>query len=294
MLVIAGGGLARASGSSDEALARPSYRHPVQNEQFYFVMPDRFENGSASNDTGGLPGGTSDEDVLRHGYDPELKGYYHGGDIAGLREKLDYLDDMGVSAVWMTPMFKNKPVQGDGTIAGSSAGYHGYWITDFTRIDPHMGTNRELRSLKDEAHDRGMKVFFDIITNHTADVIRYKEGQYDYISKAQEPYRTASGKPFDDRDYAGTDEFPELDPQVSFPYTPVVPRAERDVKSRIGWTTASTTTTGATRTSRTRTRTSNTATSSASTTCSPSTRAWPRAWWTSTTIGWTTAWTVSA
>jgi glycosidase len=230
VLVLSGGGLARASGSSDEALARPSYRHPVQNEQFYFVMPDRFENGSASNDTGGLAGGTSDEDVLRHGYDPELRGYYHGGDIAGLREKLDYLDDMGVSAVWMTPMFKNKPVQGDGTIAGSSAGYHGYWITDFTRIDPHMGTNRELQALIDEAHDRGMKVFFDIITNHTADVIRYKEGQYSYISKAQEPYRTASGKPFDDRDYAGTEEFPELDPQVSFPYTPVVPRAERDVK----------------------------------------------------------------
>ena len=230
VLVIAGGALAQADGTSDEALARPSHRHPVQNEQFYFVMPDRFENGSASNNTGGLPGGTSDEDVLRHGYDPERRGYYHGGDIAGLREKLDYLDDMGVTAVWMTPMFKNKPVQGDGTIAGSSAGYHGYWITDFTSIDPHMGTNQELRTLVKEAHDRGMKVFFDIITNHTADVIRYEEGQYTYRSKAQYPYRTASGKPFDDRDYAGTNEFPELDPQVSFPYTPVVPEAERDVK----------------------------------------------------------------
>jgi glycosidase len=230
VLVVAGGALAQADGTSDEALARPSHRHPVQNEQFYFVMPDRFENGSTSNNTGGLPGGTSDEDVLRHGYDPELRGYYHGGDIAGLREKLDYLDDMGVTAVWMTPMFKNKPVQGDGTIGGSSAGYHGYWITDFTSIDPHMGTNQELRSLVEEAHDRGMKVFFDIITNHTADVIRYEEGQYTYRSKAQYPYRTASGKPFDDRDYAGTSEFPELDPQVSFPYTPVVPEAERDIK----------------------------------------------------------------
>jgi len=202
----------------------------VQNKQFYFVMPDRFENADTSNDTGGLPGGDTDADVLRHGYDPELRGYYHGGDLAGLRSKLDYLEGMGVTAVWLTPSFKNKPVQGDGTIAGSSAGYHGYWITDFTSIDPHMGANEELRALVNEAHARDMKVFFDIITNHTADVISYEEGQYTYRSKAQYPYRDASGQPFDDRDYAGTDAFPELDPQISFPYTPVVGEDEEDVK----------------------------------------------------------------
>ena len=73
----------------------------------------------------------------------------------------------------MTPSFKNKPVQGE---AGSeSAGYHGYWITDFTQIDPHLGTNAELKTLIDLAHERGMKVFFDIITNHTADVLDYPD-----------------------------------------------------------------------------------------------------------------------
>ena len=73
----------------------------------------------------------------------------------------------------MTPSFKNKPVQGEpGT---ESAGYHGYWITDFTQIDPHLGTNEELKTLIDLAHDRGMKVFFDIITNHTADVLDYPD-----------------------------------------------------------------------------------------------------------------------
>jgi len=212
------------------SLARPSVRHPIQNEQFYFVMPDRFENADTSNDTGGLPDGATDQDVLRHGYDPARRGYYHGGDIAGLSEKLNYLEEMGITSIWMTPMFKNKPVQGDGTIDGSSAGYHGYWITDFTSIDPHMGTNEELRALVNEAHSRDMKVFFDIITNHTADVIRYEEDQYTYRDKTAYPYRDASGKPFDDRDYAGTDDFPELDPQISFPYTPVVSDEERDVK----------------------------------------------------------------
>jgi glycosidase len=107
---------------------------------------------------------------------------------------------------------------------GPSAGYHGYWITDFTQIDPHLGTNAELAALVNEAHAMGMKVFFDIITNHTADVIDYREGHRPpYVSKDREPYRTASGTPFDDRDYAGTGRFPPLDPEVSFPYTPFNP-----------------------------------------------------------------------
>ncbi|MGH3090511.1 MAG: alpha-amylase family glycosyl hydrolase [Rubrobacteraceae bacterium] len=214
-----------------KALAQPSLRHPVQDEQFYFVMPDRFEDGDESNNFGDDEiGGSSDEDVLRHGYDPERRGYYHGGDLAGLIDRLDYLKEMGTTAVWLTPSFKNKPVQGNGTIEGSSAGYHGYWITDFTQIDPHMGTNEELRELVEEAHDRDMEVFFDIITNHTADVIRYEEGQYSYRSKAEYPYRDADGNVFDDADFAGTDEFPELDPETSFPYTPVVPEEEENVK----------------------------------------------------------------
>ena len=95
---------------------------------------------------------------------------------------------------------------------GPSAGYHGYWITDFTQIDPHLGTNADLRALVDAAHARGMKVYFDIITNHTADVIGYEEGaRTAYVSKDVEPYRTAAGTPFDDRDYAGTGTFPPLD-----------------------------------------------------------------------------------
>src|SRR6185436_6192407 len=99
--------------------------------------------------------------------------------------------------------------------------YHGYWITDFTQVDPHLGTNDELKTLIAGAHARGMKVFFDIITNHTADVIDYAERQYDYRNKSRYPYRDADGNVFDDKDYAGTNTFPPLDASRSFAYTPV-------------------------------------------------------------------------
>ena len=216
-LFIVSGTQARSS-TSDRQLVQSSRRHPVQDSVFYFVLPDRFANGNDVNDTDSL-GGDTDKDVLRHGYNPRHKGYYHGGDIAGLRSKLNYLKGMGVTAIWMTPVFKNKPVQGDGTIAGSSSGYHGYWITDFTQIDPHLGPNEELQTLIKEAHARGMKVFFDIITNHTADVISYKEGKNTYRNKNQFPYKNVQGETFDDRNYVGM-KFPKIDANVSFPYTP--------------------------------------------------------------------------
>lgn len=203
--------------------ARHSLRAPVTDENFYFVMADRFENGDTANDTGGLPA-----DPLVSGFDPTRKGFYNGGDLKGLLNRIDYIQGLGTTSIWLTPSFKNKPVQPED---GPSAGYHGYWITDFTRIDPHLGSNEELRALVDAAHARGMKVYFDIITNHTADVIGYQEGaRQPYVSKDTEPYRTAAGVPFDDRDYAGTGRFPALDPAVSFPYTPVLDPAERDLK----------------------------------------------------------------
>ncbi len=199
----------------DEELVRGSLRTDLANEQFYFVLPDRFANGDPTNNTGGISGG-----VLDHGYLPTDKGYYHGGDLAGLQSKLDYLQSLGVTAIWMTPQFTNRPVQGDGTIAGSSAAYHGYWQTDYTQIDPHFGTNTEMQALIADAHSRNMKVFFDIVLNHTGDVITYDEGVFTYRNKDDYPYLDASGTAFDDRDYAGTGIFPALDPAISFPYTP--------------------------------------------------------------------------
>ncbi|MEY2513078.1 MAG: hypothetical protein QOJ89_436 [bacterium] len=212
-------GLGTAPGQID---SRPDGRHslraPVTGENFYFVMADRFENGDTANDNGGLPPGKSEG---MSGFDPTGKGWYHGGDLKGLTSRIDYIHDLGTTAIWLTPSFKNKAVQDNAGFP--SAGYHGYWITDFTQIDPHLGTNDDLRVLIDAAHTRGMKVYFDIITNHTADVI-YAEGAAPaYVSKDEEPYRTASGTPFDDRGYAGTTSFPPLDADVSFPFTPVNP-----------------------------------------------------------------------
>ncbi|MCD1623341.1 alpha-amylase family glycosyl hydrolase [Citromicrobium bathyomarinum] len=200
-----------------------------QDEVIYFVLPDRFANGDTANDTGGYPA-----DRLQSGYDPTHRGFYHGGDLKGLTEKLDYIQGLGVTAIWFAPIFKNKPVQGPA--GDESAGYHGYWVTDFTSVDPHLGTNAEFKAFVDAAHARGMKVYMDIITNHTADVIQYAGGDYAYRSKADYPYSTLGG-PEGERinpGFAGDDDpSPEnwaklTDPR--FAYTPVVPEAERDIK----------------------------------------------------------------
>ncbi|WP_328441043.1 pullulanase-type alpha-1,6-glucosidase [Streptomyces sp. NBC_00444] len=198
---------------SDAALAKSAARHDLTREQFYFVLPDRFANGDTGNDKGGLTGSR-----LSTGYDPTDKGFYQGGDLKGLTKKLDYIKGLGTTSLWMAPIFKNRPVQGAG--ANASAGYHGYWITDFTQVDPHFGTNKDLETLISKAHAKGMKVFFDVITNHTADVVDYEEKSYDYLSKGAFPYLTKNGEPFDDADYAdGTKDFPAID-EDSFPRTP--------------------------------------------------------------------------
>ncbi|MEI6107647.1 MAG: alpha-amylase family glycosyl hydrolase, partial [Opitutae bacterium] len=112
----------------------PRFTHPGAGQTMYFVLTDRFANGSTANDSGGLVGGPEIS-----GFNPASISGYHGGDFAGMTAKLDYLKKLGVTAVWVTPPFKNKAVQVDGT------GYHGYWITDFLQIDPHFGTNEEYR-----------------------------------------------------------------------------------------------------------------------------------------------------
>lgn len=193
---------------SDAKLAAQATRHDLTREQFYFVMPDRFANGDTGNDRGGLTGSR-----LETGYDPTDKGFYQGGDLKGLTDRLDYIKGLGTTAIWLAPIFKNRPVQGTGKDA--SAGYHGYWITDFTQVDPHFGTNADLTKLIDKAHRKGMKVFFDVITNHTADTVDYAEKTYGYRSKGAYPYLDRDGRPFDDAaGMARTD-------ADSFPYKPV-------------------------------------------------------------------------
>ncbi|MFF7525085.1 pullulanase-type alpha-1,6-glucosidase [Streptomyces pseudovenezuelae] len=209
---------------SDAKLAAEPARHDATREQFYFVLPDRFANGDTSNDRSGLTGSR-----LSTGYDPTDKGFYQGGDLKGLTKKLDYIKGLGTTSIWMAPIFKNRPVQGTGSNA--SAGYHGYWITDFTQVDPHFGTNKDLETLISKAHAKGMKVFFDVITNHTADVVDYEEKSYEYLSKGAFPYLTKDGEPFGDADHAAGDRrFPAVDAD-SFPRTPTVTGANAKVPS---------------------------------------------------------------
>lgn len=203
----------------------PPMTHPSSGQVFYFVLTDRFANGDSSNDTGHLGGGRD-----QHGFDPSVISHYHGGDFRGLSGKLDYLKGLGVSAIWITPPFRNKPVQ------EQSAGYHGYWILDFTTIDPHLGTEAEFRNFVDQAHARGLRVFLDIVVNHTADVIHFKEGSTHYRDIASAPYRDAQGRVFDAHTVAWNglgdpSRFPKLDTARSFAYTPVVPREEAQAKA---------------------------------------------------------------
>lgn len=213
-------------------LAAQSYRDRLpEDEVIYFVLPDRFANGDPKNDQGGLKGGP-----LNHGFDPTHKGFYQGGDLKGLTEKLDYIQSLGITAIWFAPIFKNKPVQGGP--GQESAGYHGYWITDFTSIDPHFGTNAEFKRFVDAAHKRGMKVYMDIVANHTADVIQYRDcpGDCAYRNIADYPYSRKGGvagapiNPGFAGDKVQTDEnFAKLT-DMNYAYQPFVPKAEENVK----------------------------------------------------------------
>ena len=159
-----------------------------EDEVIYFLLPDRFENGDPSNDRGRLSG-----DRLKTGYDPASKGFYHGGDLKGLTSRIDYIEGLGATAIWLSPVFKNKPVQGPK--GQESAGYHGYWITDFTHVDPHLGTDADFKTFVDAAHTRGLKVYMDIIVNHTADVLFPAECE----GKNECPYRSIADYPYQRR-----------------------------------------------------------------------------------------------
>ena len=210
------------------ANAADAVRERAETEEIvYFVLPDRFENGNPANDRGGMKG-----ERLKHGFDPTSKAFFHGGDLQGLTARLDYIQALGATAVWLTPVFKNKPVQGGP--GQESAGYHGYWITDFTSVDPHLGDEAQMQAFVRAAHARGMKVYLDIIANHTADVIAYRECQTDqcpYRSRAEYPYSRRGGlqgEPINDG-FTGNN-FEKLT-RPDFAYTPYLPAGEERSKA---------------------------------------------------------------
>lgn len=123
----------------------------------YLIVPDRFANGNPSNDC--IKGM---QDMLCDRTSPSLR---HGGDLEGIRQHLDYFNDLGITALWLTPVMENdRPAD-----EGKYSTYHGYATTNYYRVDPRFGTNADYRKMVDEAHAKGLKVVMDMIFNHCGD-----------------------------------------------------------------------------------------------------------------------------
>lgn len=144
-----------------------------QNATVYFVLTDRFVNGDPSNDNS----------YGRHKDGMQEIGTFHGGDLKGLTSKLDYLQQLGINALWISSPLE----QIHGWVGGGTKGdfphyaYHGYYTQDWTRLDANMGQESDLRTLVDEAHKRGIRILFDVVMNHTgyatlADMQEYQFG----------------------------------------------------------------------------------------------------------------------
>ncbi|WP_449031169.1 glycoside hydrolase family 13 protein [Prevotella melaninogenica] len=182
----------------------------------YMLMPDRFANGNPKNDV--IKGM---EDQLCNRNEPSLR---HGGDLEGLRQHLDYFTDLGVTALWLTPVLENdRPADG-----GKHSTYHGYATTDYYRVDPRFGTNEEYKALIDECHKKGLKVVMDMIFNHCGD----------YHPWAKDTRLDENGKTI--KDYPSKDWFnsPNYGLQTSYKLTPVLdPYASKvDMKETVdGW-----------------------------------------------------------
>ncbi len=148
----------------------------------YFVMTDRFRNGDPAND----------HSYGRVGDGAEEIGTWHGGDFKGLTEKLDYLASLGVGAIWLSPPVE----QVHGWVGGGRGdfkyyGYHGYWALDYTRLDANLGTTAELTALVDAAHQRGIRVLFDVVLNHPG----YATGD-DLVNYVPEVFKDGTGNAF--------------------------------------------------------------------------------------------------
>jgi glycosidase len=152
-----------ATGAVAASPSTPSDQVGLSKELIYFVFPDRYLNGDTSNDKFA-------------GYDPRDTAFFHGGDLKGLTgtcsagdNGLARIKKLGFTAVWVTPLV----VQQKPTPYG--AGYHGYWGVDFLNVDPHLGTKEEMVAFSECAKKLGLKLILDVVTNHTGDVIQYKE-----------------------------------------------------------------------------------------------------------------------
>jgi alpha-amylase len=163
---------AGAPGGAGAAL-RVSPDRRWDDEILYFVLVDRFADGDPGNN---------------QGVDRRNPGGWHGGDLKGLREQLGELQDLGVTAIWINPVQLQQARGMSASAPGAShfvhEGFHGYWIQDFSRMEPRFGTEAELKALVDAAHARGIRVLLDVVVNHAG------------YSSVYQGRRTAGGEPW--------------------------------------------------------------------------------------------------
>lgn len=140
--------------------SKSSNQFSWDNAIIYFMLTDRFNNGDLTND----------HSFGRRNDYPKEKNFatWHGGDFKGITEKLDYLQKLGINAIWVSPIVEQ--IHGfDGQMANSDFpvyGYHGYWATDFTKIDPNLGSEQDFKNLIEAAHQRGIRIIVDMVINH--------------------------------------------------------------------------------------------------------------------------------
>ena len=130
-----------------------------QDDVIYLLMPDRFANGDSSNDDPASSKGLFDRSKSR---------YYHGGDLQGVINKLPYLKDLGITAIWMNPIYDNtnNPDMKEVYDGQPTTGYHGYGAIDFYAVDEHLGDVKKFRELVEKAHALGLKIIQDQVANH--------------------------------------------------------------------------------------------------------------------------------
>lgn len=145
---------------SGNAVAEKKFPFTWDNANVYFLLTDRFNNADPTND---LNFGRDEPTAVARGF--------MGGDLAGITEKIEegYFNDLGITAIWMTPFFEQiHGIVDEGT--GETYGYHGYWIKDWTALDPNFGTGEDLGKLVSTAHAHGIRIIMDVVINHTGPV----------------------------------------------------------------------------------------------------------------------------
>ena len=158
-------------------------------EVMYFILTDRFRDGDQSNNY------DVDKSDLKR---------YHGGDFQGIRDQLDYLEDLGITMVWITPVQQN-----------TANGYHGYWIDDFYAIEPHLGTLEDLKGLTEEMHRRGMKLIVDFVINHTGYDSQILEDNPDWFHPDRSIHNWSDKQQVEQGWLAGLPDFDQTNPEVA-------------------------------------------------------------------------------